>query len=145
MIICRWILLRIINVTDRSCREKNTCFVFKNFYFSTIVPLMSYCGKIWYNLTDHNWQYGTRALHAGYQSIETLSANVILFNLFIFVRQTQPLCFNYLKVRLSISYDYVFRSFFDHPQVYQSYNLYILAVQRSIYLTNGIPLVFTIH
>jgi hypothetical protein len=64
--------------------------------------------------------------------------------LFIYVRQTQLLCYNYLKTRVSISYDYMFRSFFDHPQVYQSYNLYILAVQRSI-LTNGIPPVLTIH
>jgi hypothetical protein len=47
--------------------------------------------------------------------------------------------------RVSLSYDYMFRSYFDHPQVYQSYNLYILALQRSIYLTNWIPLVFTIH
>jgi hypothetical protein len=48
---------------------------------------------------------------------------------FISVRQTQLLlCYNYLKDRVSVSYDYMFRSFFDHPQVYKSYNLYILAV-----------------
>jgi hypothetical protein len=48
---------------------------------------------------------------------------------FISVRQTQLLlCYNYLKDRVSVSYDYMFRSFFNHPQVYKSYNLYILAV-----------------
>ena len=33
--ISRWILLRMRNVSDKSCREnKNTHFVFKNFFFS---------------------------------------------------------------------------------------------------------------
>jgi hypothetical protein len=61
---------------------------------------------------------------------------------FISVRQTQLLlCYNHLKDRVSISYDYMFRSFFDNLQFYKSYNLYILVVQLSVYLTNGIPLV----
>jgi len=28
--------------------------MFKNFYISKIVPLMSYCGKIWYSLIIRN-------------------------------------------------------------------------------------------
>jgi hypothetical protein len=67
---------------------------------------------------------------------------LIITHSFISVRQTQLLlCYNYLKDRVSVSYDYMFLSFFDHPQVYKSYILYILAVQLSVYLTNGIPLV----
>jgi len=38
--------LRVKNVSDKSYREnQNTYFVFSNF-FSKIVPLMRYCGKI---------------------------------------------------------------------------------------------------
>ena len=41
------VLLRMRNVSDRSCREKqNTHFMFNNLFFSKIVPFMRSCGKI---------------------------------------------------------------------------------------------------
>ena len=56
MIISRWILLRMGNVSDKSCREKqNTHLVFNNL-FPNIVPFMRDCGKIWENQTRHIWQ-----------------------------------------------------------------------------------------
>jgi hypothetical protein len=43
--ISRWILFRMRNISDKSCREyQNTHFMFYNF-FPKIVPLMRYCGK----------------------------------------------------------------------------------------------------
>jgi hypothetical protein len=45
-IISCWFLLRMRNVSDKTCREnQNTHFVFSNI-FSKIVPFMRYCGKI---------------------------------------------------------------------------------------------------
>ena len=50
MIISRWILLRMRNVSDKSCREnQNTRFIFNNFFF----PLKSY--RLWYKVE----KYGT--------------------------------------------------------------------------------------
>jgi hypothetical protein len=41
LIISRSVLLRMRNVSDKSCREnQNTHFVFSNFFFSKIVPFM---------------------------------------------------------------------------------------------------------
>jgi hypothetical protein len=46
MIISLWILLRIRNVLDKSCREnQNTCFTSNNFSLPKILPFMRYCGK----------------------------------------------------------------------------------------------------
>jgi len=39
--------------------------MFNNFFLK-IVPFMRYCGKIWQSRTDHRWQYGACALHAGW-------------------------------------------------------------------------------
>jgi len=53
MIVSRPILIRMRNVSDKSCREKqNTCFMFSN-VLSTIVTFMRKRGKIRYSLTDH--------------------------------------------------------------------------------------------
>jgi hypothetical protein len=61
MILSRWILPRIRNVSGKSCRE----------HFSKIVPFMRYCGKIWQNQTGHRWQDGASVLHAGYLRLHT--------------------------------------------------------------------------
>jgi hypothetical protein len=59
MIISRWILLIMRNVSDRSCTQnRNKHFVFCNFFLK-IVPFMRLCGKIWYSQTGHRWQYNT--------------------------------------------------------------------------------------
>ena len=47
------ILLRMRNISDKSCREnKNTYFTFHNF-FPKIVPFERYCWKMWYIQTGH--------------------------------------------------------------------------------------------
>jgi hypothetical protein len=60
MTISRWIFLRMRNVSDKSCTEnQNTHFMFNNFFYPKIVPLMRWRGKIWYNQTGYRWQYNT--------------------------------------------------------------------------------------
>jgi hypothetical protein len=60
------------NVSDKSWRgNKNTHFVFNNFFSPTILPCVRYCGKILYSRTGRRWQYGACALHAGYLSVHT--------------------------------------------------------------------------
>jgi hypothetical protein len=55
-IISRPILLRMRNVSDKSCREnQNTYFVFSN-VFSKIVPFMSWGGKISTSGAVHTWK-----------------------------------------------------------------------------------------
>jgi hypothetical protein len=46
MIICCQILLRVRNISDISCREKqNTQFMSNNCFFPKTVPFMRWCGK----------------------------------------------------------------------------------------------------
>jgi len=53
-------LLRMRNVSDKSCREnQNTHFMFNN------------CGNIWWRQTGHRWQYGARTSRAGYLRLQT--------------------------------------------------------------------------
>jgi hypothetical protein len=67
MIISHSILLRMRNVSHKSCREnQNTHFVFNRCFSKIVLFMMRSCGKILYSQTGHRWQYGARALHAGY-------------------------------------------------------------------------------
>jgi hypothetical protein len=76
LIISSSVLLRMRNISNRSCREnQNTHFVFKNL-FSIIVPFMRQCGKILQSGADNIWQYGACALHAGYLRLRTHTQNV---------------------------------------------------------------------
>ena len=55
MIISRWILLIIINVSDRICREnQNTHFMFGIFFFEN-PAVYEIMGKTWYSQTGHRW------------------------------------------------------------------------------------------
>ena len=69
-------LLRMRNVSEKSCREnQNTHFVFSNFF------LKSYClweneKKILYSWKGHRWLYGTCALLAGYQGLQIHMQNM---------------------------------------------------------------------
>ena len=66
LIISRSFLLRMRNVSDKSCREnQNTHFVISNF-FSLIVPFVRKCGKTLWSGAGRRWQYGASALHPGY-------------------------------------------------------------------------------
>jgi len=64
-IILRWILLRMRNVSHKSCTEsQNTHFMFNNF-FPKVVPFMRQCGKTWKNQTGHIRQNGACAMCVG--------------------------------------------------------------------------------
>ena len=71
LIISRSFLLRMRNVSDKSCREnQNTQFVFSNFFF-----FRKLC-RLWENLEKSwragqvRWQYGACALQAGYLKLQ---------------------------------------------------------------------------
>jgi hypothetical protein len=58
MISC-WMLLRMRNVSDKSCREnQNIRFVF-NTFFLKIVPFMRQYAKLCQSQRGHRWQYNT--------------------------------------------------------------------------------------
>jgi hypothetical protein len=58
------ILIRIRNVSSKSCREnQNTRFMFIFFENGTVYEIK---WKKMYIRTGHKWQYGACALHAGY-------------------------------------------------------------------------------
>jgi hypothetical protein len=53
MVSC-WILLRMRNVSYKSCREnQNTYWMFNNF-FPKILPFMRLCGKIWWHMATND-------------------------------------------------------------------------------------------
>ena len=70
MIISRSILLRIRNVSDKSCRQnQNTHFVFSNFCRNLAVwdNVEKYCKA----LAGHRWQHDACTLRAGYLRLHT--------------------------------------------------------------------------
>jgi len=74
LIISSSVLLRMKNVSDKSCREfKNTYFMFSNFFFRKT------CG-LWDNVKNivepGMPQYGACALHAGYLRLQTHTQNM---------------------------------------------------------------------
>jgi hypothetical protein len=55
-----WILLRMGNLSDKSCSEnQNRHFMFNNFVYPKRVPFMIQCGKMWYNQKGHRRKYNT--------------------------------------------------------------------------------------
>ena len=53
MVIPHWMLLRMKNFSDKSCREnKNTHFIQNNVIYE-IVPSKRQCGSMWYSRTSH--------------------------------------------------------------------------------------------
>ena len=46
------------------------------FFFPKIVPFVIKCGKILYSGAGHRWQYGARALHAGYPKLQTYTHRI---------------------------------------------------------------------
>jgi hypothetical protein len=62
MIICCWMILKMRNVWDKSCREnQKTHFMFNNF-FPKILPFMR-MWKMWSSLTGHRWQSNMVRVH----------------------------------------------------------------------------------
>jgi hypothetical protein len=64
-----WILLRMRNVSDKSCRENQNIF-YVQFFFFEIPPDYEI---MW---TDHIWQYGACALRAGYLKLQAHIKNM---------------------------------------------------------------------
>ena len=71
MKISRSFLLRMGNVSDKSCREnQNTYSLFSNFFPFENRAVYEITGKIWYSGADHRWQYGAWILHARYLRLQ---------------------------------------------------------------------------
>jgi hypothetical protein len=86
MIISRWILLIMRNVSDK-CRteNKNTHFMSNSFFFPENRTVYEICGKIWYSQRGHRWQYNTVHAHCmlDYPRLQTHTQNMeylLLFN-----------------------------------------------------------------
>jgi len=90
MILCHWILLRMRNASDKSCRaNQNTHLVFKNLFLK-IGSFMRQCGKIWLGADQQRWQC-KRCICFAYlvaQATDTHSEYVI----FIAFPRQQGLC-----------------------------------------------------
>jgi len=70
LIITRSVLLRITNVSHKSCRgNQNTHFMFNNIFRKS-------CGKMLQNRAGHRWQYGAFALHVGYLRLQIHTHNM---------------------------------------------------------------------
>ena len=70
--ISRSILIKMRNVSGRSCREsQNTHFISNAFFFPKIVSFLRSWGKILHSWTYYRWQYGACASHAGYLTLHT--------------------------------------------------------------------------
>jgi hypothetical protein len=52
------------------------------FFIYKIVSFVRYCGKILYSRAGHRWQYGARALHAGYVGLQTHIQKFFIINFF---------------------------------------------------------------
>jgi hypothetical protein len=72
MTVSRWILLVMINVSNKSCRDiQNTHFVFSNFLcLRKSCRLWRKCRKLWCSQRGRRWQYGG-ALHNGLVRLHT--------------------------------------------------------------------------
>jgi hypothetical protein len=61
--LCPAALLRMRNVSEKSCREnQNTHFILSNFFPRKTCRLWEYVEKIWYSRADHRWEYGDKTL-----------------------------------------------------------------------------------
>ena len=70
-IISRSVILRMRNVSDKSCTEnQNTHFVFSDFIFENRA-FYEIMWKTWYSGAGHRWQYGACALRVGYLRLQT--------------------------------------------------------------------------
>jgi hypothetical protein len=68
MVICRWIVLEMRNVLDKSRREnQNTHFMSYNFFFSKVAPFYEIMWKKYgrARLITHDNKYGAWGLYAG--------------------------------------------------------------------------------
>jgi hypothetical protein len=66
MVVSRWILHRMRNISDKSFRENlDTNFMFKNLFSLKSYRLWDNVKKIWCSRTGHRLQYGACALHSG--------------------------------------------------------------------------------
>ena len=68
MMVPHWILLRVRNVSNKSCKKKNNNnknTFYGQLLFPKFVKFMRQCAKTWLSQTGHRWQYDACALHAG--------------------------------------------------------------------------------
>jgi hypothetical protein len=109
-IISRPFLLRMRNVSDKSCREnQNTRFVFSNFFWKSCRlrdKVESGAG--------HRWRHGACVLHAGYQSLPTHTQNTQYWLLFHYNNRCSNAPERYVIRTLAVFFFYNFSSTFTH-------------------------------
>jgi hypothetical protein len=77
MIISGCVLVRMGNVSDKSCTEnQNTHFVFNNVFPENRAFYKVMWKKILYSGAGHGWQYDACALHARYLRLQTHTQNM---------------------------------------------------------------------
>ena len=84
LLISRSIILRMRNVSDKSCgQNRNTHFMLNIFFFFFRKSCHLWiCGKMLYSRAGVMWQHGTWAFHAGSLRLQTRSRDIQHFLLF---------------------------------------------------------------
>ena len=82
LIISRSALLKMRNVSDKSCRENQNTHFMISYVSSKIVPFTRQYEIIPQSFRDQRWQYGACALHAGHNRLQThtLKCNTYCFS-----------------------------------------------------------------
>jgi len=84
MILSRWILLRMRNISDKLCKgNQSTHFMFHNL-FPKIMSFLKYCGKIWYGQKGHRWPYNVAKKRSDLR--DGLLGRYYIHSLIIFLR-----------------------------------------------------------
>ena len=72
LVVSRSVLLRMRNVSGKSCRQnQNTHFILNNFFFLENLAVYEIMWKNIYSRRGHIWQCGACVLHAGYLRLYT--------------------------------------------------------------------------
>ena len=109
-------------------------------YSSYFTPIFHY---LLLNVIDNSFQRLRTILYFFFSSFHTV---VLLSLISIMTVKHNYLFINPLFLLITgCLYDYMFRSSYDHPQIYKSYYLHVLIVHRYFSLKhNGIPFCFYI-
>jgi hypothetical protein len=136
LIICRSVLLRMRNVSDKSCREnRNTRFTFSNLFPKSCL--------LWANVEafcragQATWQHGALVLRAGFLRLHTQTQNIILTAFLMqqwlqertsLLRRTYIACLVSLRFLSSTMYASPHTCYMphpSHPRFYQPNNIII--------------------
>jgi hypothetical protein len=75
---CR-ILLRMRNVSDKSCRENRNTYLTLLFFWKSRC-LWDKCGEVWYSQTCHKWKYNSEQKRKNLHAWQLRQDTLIIFN-----------------------------------------------------------------